>query len=72
MHWLKIGRGLFEEFARWFRGCAEQALHFPAQFIVARAEHAQVGGTVTSEPLQGAVKDLTNLRPSLRRQGNLR
>ena len=49
----------------------EQAFHFAAQFVIAGARHAQVRRAVYFGPFQRAVKDLTNLRPSLGRQESL-
>ena len=66
----ETGRGLVEEVAR--RVVArEQAFDFAAQFVVAGADHPKVSRTVYFGSLQRAVKDLTNLRPSLGRQESL-
>ena len=65
-----IGRGLVEEVAGGVVA-REQAFDFAAQFVIAGADHPQVSRTVYFGSFQRAVKDLTNLRPSLGRQESL-
>ena len=66
----ETGGGPVEKLARRFVA-REQALHLAAQFVVAGADHPKVSSTVYFGSLQRAVKDLTNLRPSLGRQESL-
>ena len=49
-----------------------QAFHLAPELFVAGAHHAQIRGAILFAAFQRSVKDLTNLRPSLRRQGLLR
>ena len=66
----ETGSGLVEKVAR--RVVArEQAFDFAAQFVIAGANHPKISRSVYFGPLQRAVKDLTNLRPSLGRQESL-
>ncbi len=50
---------------------AEQAFDFAAQFVIAGADYPEIRRSVYFGSLQRAVKDLTNLRPSLGRQESL-
>src|SRR6185437_12040158 len=47
----KLGCGYFQKFACLFRA-AQEGLDFPAQFIVARAEHPEVGCAVLGGALE--------------------
>ena len=56
--------GRFEEFVG-LLVAAQQAFDFVTQFFIARAEHAEVGGAVLGGAFERAVKNLTDLRPTL-------
>ena len=65
-----ISRGLIEKIARGIVA-REEAFDFTAQFVIAGADHPEIRRSVYFGSLQRAVKDLTNLRPSLGRQESL-
>ncbi len=67
----QLSGGGFEEFVG-LLVAAQQAFDFVAQFFIARAEDAEVGGAVLGRAFESAVKNLPDLRPTLRRQENLR
>ena len=66
----KLAAGLSRKVARGVVA-REQAFDFAAQFVVAGADHPKISRSVYFGSLQRAVKDLTNLRPSLGRQESL-
>ncbi len=65
-----LAAGLSRKVARGVVAC-EQTFDFAAQFVIAGAHHPEISRTVDFRSLQRAVKDLTNLRPSLGRQESL-